>query len=368
MGHRQQVQHGVGRAAQRYDHGDGIFERLLRHDVARLDALLEHVVDGGTGLAAVTFLGGTDRRLGTAARQAHPHRLDRAGHGIGRVHAAARAGAGSRARGDVLEALVGNLVVGMRADRLKHRDDVEFLRLAGDAARQNRTTVNKHRRAVHPRDGNHATRHIFVAATDGHVAVHALAAHNRLDRVGDHLAGDERVLHPLRAHRDAVGYGDRVEHDRLAAGLIRAGLGLPGQLVDVHVARRHVTPCGGDADDRLFEIRLLEPGRVKHCAARRTIRPIEHDRGMRPHVRRGFAPSCLLFRSFLHRKRRPGSLSKTSGKNKSAGGCYVFDNSGPFARFGPYETLFSTPTHPRFGWRCQCGKIHPRHRVEGYRR
>ena len=46
----------------------------------------------------------------------------------------------------------------------------------------------------------------------------------------------------------------------------------------------------------------------------------------------------------------------------------MFDNSGPFAKFVLYETLFSTSTHTRSGWRCQCGNIHPRHRVEGHRR
>ena len=49
--------------------------------------------------------------------------------------------------------------------------------------------------------------------------VEALAAGDRLDGIGDHLARDERVFHPLGAHGDAVGDGDGVEDERLAAGL-----------------------------------------------------------------------------------------------------------------------------------------------------
>ena len=41
---------------------------------------------------------------------------------------------------------------------------------------------------------------------------------HELDRVGDHLAADERRLHALGAHRDAVGDRDRVELHRRAAG------------------------------------------------------------------------------------------------------------------------------------------------------
>ena len=40
VGDGQQVQHRVGRAAERHDDGDGVLERLLGHDVARPDAEL----------------------------------------------------------------------------------------------------------------------------------------------------------------------------------------------------------------------------------------------------------------------------------------------------------------------------------------
>ena len=35
VGHGEQVQHGIGRAAERDDDGDGVFKGFARHDVAR---------------------------------------------------------------------------------------------------------------------------------------------------------------------------------------------------------------------------------------------------------------------------------------------------------------------------------------------
>ena len=41
MGNGQEVQHRIGRATGGHDHGDGIFNRLAGHDIARLEVLLD---------------------------------------------------------------------------------------------------------------------------------------------------------------------------------------------------------------------------------------------------------------------------------------------------------------------------------------
>ncbi len=84
-----QVQHGIGRTAERDDDGDGIFKSFLREDVERLDALLQHVHDGRAGAAAIVHLGGRNGVLRGAVGQAHAERFNRAGHGVGGIHAAA---------------------------------------------------------------------------------------------------------------------------------------------------------------------------------------------------------------------------------------------------------------------------------------
>ena len=48
VGDGEQVQHGVGRAAERHDDGDGVLERLLGHDVAGPDVAGEELDHGLT--------------------------------------------------------------------------------------------------------------------------------------------------------------------------------------------------------------------------------------------------------------------------------------------------------------------------------
>ncbi len=100
------------------------------------------------------------------------------------------------------------------AHRLEDAHDREVAPVV--VARLDRAAVDEDRRDVHPRDRDHGTGHVLVAAADGEHAVHALRPAGRLDGVRDDLAGHQRVLHPLGAHRDAVAHGDRAEDLRHA--------------------------------------------------------------------------------------------------------------------------------------------------------
>ena len=139
----------------------------------------------------------------------------------------------------------------MGADRFKHGDNVELASVAGDAAGENRSAIDKHGWPVHPRHGDQRARHVLVATADGHITVHARAAHHGFDRIGDHFARDQRIFHALAAHGNAVGNRDGIEDDGLAAGLVGAFFGFQRQFVNVHVARRDVAPGRGDADEGL---------------------------------------------------------------------------------------------------------------------
>src|SRR5690606_34706971 len=97
----------------------------------------------------------------------------------------------------------------VRPDGLEHAGDREVV--AGEAPGLDRAAVDVHGGYVEPGEGDHPARHVLVAAADDEHAVHALAATDGLDRVGDDLARDEAALHALGAHRDAVGDGDRLE-------------------------------------------------------------------------------------------------------------------------------------------------------------
>ena len=114
-----------------------------------------------------------------------------------------------------------------------------------------------------------AGRDRLVAADDADQAVEQVAAGDQLDRVGDHLARDQRRLHPLGAHRHAVGHRDRVELHRRPARRADAGLDALGQLALVEVARHGLDPRRRDADDRPRQVVVGEPDRLQHRPRRR---------------------------------------------------------------------------------------------------
>ncbi len=89
VGHRDKMEHGIGRSAECDDDRDGIFECLLRHDVERADAALDQIENGRARSARV---GGFSRRDGVlrgAVWQTHAERFDGTRHGVRRVHSTA---------------------------------------------------------------------------------------------------------------------------------------------------------------------------------------------------------------------------------------------------------------------------------------
>ena len=99
-----------------------------------------------------------------------------------------------------------------------------------------------------------------------HRAVEALGLHHGLDAVGDHLAGDQREVHALVAHRDAVGHRDRAELHREAARGEHTVLDGLREPVQRQVARRDLVPRRRDADLRLGEVVVAHAYRAQHSA------------------------------------------------------------------------------------------------------
>ena len=126
VGDGQQVEDGVGGAAQRHGDGDGVLERLLGHDLAGTDAW--------TGAArpppAPEAKASSSRRRSTAGGdelpgQGHAQRLGDRGHGVGGEHPGARPLGGAGVVLDEAQLLVGEGVHRVGPDRLEHRGDVE---------------------------------------------------------------------------------------------------------------------------------------------------------------------------------------------------------------------------------------------------
>ena len=126
-GDGQQVQHGVGRAAEGHDHGDRVLERLLGHDVAGGDAPAQQLDDGLAGAAGEPVAAPVGGRRGGAAGQRHADRLGDAGHRVGGVHPAAGALAGADGPLDGVDVRAAHPTCGAGADGLERVDDRDRL-------------------------------------------------------------------------------------------------------------------------------------------------------------------------------------------------------------------------------------------------
>ena len=162
---------------------------------------------------------------------------------------------------------VRHLAGGVLADALEHVDHghVVALELAG----QDRAAVHEHGRHVEAQHRHHHARQRLVAAGEPDHAVVAVAAHGELDRIGDHLARDQRRLHALVAHGDAVGHGDGAELARRAAGGVDALLGGLRLAHQGDVAGRGLVPARHHADERPMDLLLGETHGVVVGAVRR---------------------------------------------------------------------------------------------------
>ena len=146
--------------------------------------------------------------------------------------------------------------------------------LAVKLARRNRAAVEHHAGNIETRERHDGAGNRLVAARQRDEAVEQVAARDELDGVGNQIAADERRLHPLAAHRDAVGDRHGVELHRRAAGLANAFLDVLGERAQVVVARTDFDPGVRDADNRLAQIGIGEADRLQHRARRRAARAV----------------------------------------------------------------------------------------------
>ncbi len=150
-----------------------------------------------------------------------------------------------------------------RPDRLERVDDGDVA--AVELARQRRAGVEEHRGDVEPGGGHQHAGQRLVAAGQQHGAVESLGAEHRLDRVGDDLAGDQRVVHaargPSRCRR-------RPRWCRTPAGSRRRR------------ARPPSPPCASRSSDRLHGVISFHDDATPICGLRQSSSPMPTARSM----------------------------------------------------------------------------------------
>ena len=110
---RQQVQDGVGRAAEGHDDGDGVLERLAGDDRARAEPLLERPDGRDAGGAGELVAARVDRRGDALPGSDMPEGLDGRGHRVRGEHAGARARAGAGRPLQLVQVVVAHLPRGV---------------------------------------------------------------------------------------------------------------------------------------------------------------------------------------------------------------------------------------------------------------
>jgi hypothetical protein len=189
VGDREQVQHGVGRAAERHHDSDRVLERVPGQDLPGRDAAAQQLDDGLAGPAGVPVAAAVHRRRRGTAGQRHPERLSGRRHGVRGEHPAARALARADRSLDRVDLLAADQPAGACADGLERVDDVDVT--VAELARQDRPGVQEHGSQVEPGRGHQHPGQRLVAAGQQYRAVQPLGLHHGLDRVGDDLAAHQ---------------------------------------------------------------------------------------------------------------------------------------------------------------------------------
>ena len=232
----QKVQHSIGGAAGGHDDGHSVFNGLAGHDVAWLDAFADgfHQNAGRLFGRFDFFVVHVGHGGGVGQRDAQGLKSRR--HGVGGVHATARARAGNGAFFDLFQIKVAHLARSVFAHGFKHADDVQVFALI--AARQNGAAINVNGRDIGAQHAHQAAGHVLVATAHHQHAVHPLALDAGFHAVGDHLAGHQRVLHALGAHGHAIADGRCAKHLGVAACFQNPGNGRIGKLLQARITGR----------------------------------------------------------------------------------------------------------------------------------
>ena len=245
--HGDEVDDGVGRAAERHVHADGIVERGRRENLRRRQILPHHVDDAAAGGGAHARMIGIDRRDRRGARQREAQRLGDRHHGRGGAHHHAGAERARDAALDLVPVLLAD-AAGALLVPVFPGVGAGAQRLAAPVAAQHRAGRHVDRRHAHADRAHDQARRGLVAAAHQHRAVDRMAAQQLLG-----LHGEEVAIEHGRRFDHRLGERHRRQLDRKAAGLQTPRFTSSARVAQMAVAGVDVAPGVDDADHRLAD-------------------------------------------------------------------------------------------------------------------
>ena len=266
VGNSRKVEHRVGGAAKRHVQHQGIFECLAGHDVAGKDIVADKIHDAHTGLLREADTLGHDCRNRTVSRKRNTEHFRHTVHRIRGEHTGTRTAGRTGFIHKTAEFFRGHLPRVERTDRLKDGRDRNLMPL--EVAAEHRAAGNNNRRNVDAGRCHHETRNILIAGRHHHETVKRMGDGHGFRRVRNQLAGNERVLHTLVAHRETVAYSDGREDERHTARKGNALLHGIHNIVQVHVPRNDIVLRADDADQRTIDFFISKAEGLHECKPR----------------------------------------------------------------------------------------------------
>ena len=239
---REQMDHGVRRAADGRERADRILERGACQNLREHEFLVHHPDDAPAGHARQRVAARVGRGNRGVLRQAYAERLDDRGHARRGAHRHAVAGAAVHRGLGFAKLCLRELAC---THLLAHGDDVRARahQRAAVVRGELRAARDADRRQVRGRRAHQQRRRGLVAAHQQHDAVERVRAQRFLHVHGREVA----VQHGGRSHRD-LAERRHGELERKAAGLEHAVAHVLGDAPEVRVAGRELRPRVANAD------------------------------------------------------------------------------------------------------------------------
>ena len=264
MGNRQKVQYGVGGTAGCHDDRNRVFNRLARHDIARLDVFFN-----GFDQDLGRLLGGVHLLVmgvghGAGVDEGNTQGLKRTGHGVGGVHPSAGARSRNGPLFDFVKIKVTEIARSVLTHRFKHTDDIEVLSLVTSG--KNGAAVHINRWHVGPQHSHQAARHVFIATPNNQHTIHPLALDTGFDAVGNHFAAHQGILHAFGSHGHAVGDRGRTKNLGITTRFFNTFDSCIREFLQAAVARGDGAVAVGNAHHGFFKVAFLVAHGVVHRA------------------------------------------------------------------------------------------------------
>ena len=264
-----QMKHGIGGAAQRHIHGEGVQESLLRHDIPGTDIFLHQLHDLHARMLGKADSLGINRRNGSISLQAHSQRLRQTVHGVRRIHAGAGATGGAG-----LLFVLGQLFHrhGSRrhaANRLKHGGKAGLV--AAHMACQHGAAGNEDRRNVHSGRRHQKPRHVLITVGDHHQAVKPMRHGHAFRAVADQISGHQGIFHADMSHGNAVTDGNGRKHEGRSARHCHSQLHSFNDLIQIHMSRNDLIVGAHNPDQRPLSLFLGDSERIEQASVGRLL-------------------------------------------------------------------------------------------------